>query len=105
MAPYDGFLYLVFLFILPNRKNKIENKLFDSQINIIDNPRLKGKLRSRISDCEGIESNEKYLVKDGKLKYKEDFVEGLENVVEAFRGLLKGKNFGKLIIKLADEPN
>ena len=43
--------------------------------------------------------------KDGKLKYKEDVVEGLENVVEAFRGLLKGKNFGKLIIKLADEPN
>ena len=43
--------------------------------------------------------------KDGKLKYKEDVVEGLENVVGAFRGLLKGKNFGKLIIKLADEPN
>ena len=42
--------------------------------------------------------------KDGKLKYKEDVVEGLENVVGAFRGLLKGKNFGKLIIKLADEP-
>jgi len=43
--------------------------------------------------------------KAGKLKYKEDVVEGLENVVPAFRGLLSGKNFGKLIIKLADEPN
>ncbi len=50
-------------------KDKIEKKLFDSQINIIDNPRLKGKLRSRISDCEGIESNEKHLIKDGKLKF------------------------------------
>ena len=43
--------------------------------------------------------------KEGRLKYKEDVVEGLENVVQSFRGLLKGENFGKLIIKLADEPN
>jgi len=43
--------------------------------------------------------------KDGKLKYKEDIVEGLDNAVDAFRGLLNGKNFGKLLIKLADEPN
>ena len=43
--------------------------------------------------------------KDGRLKYKEDIVKGLENAVQAFRGLLNGKNFGKLIVKLADEPN
>jgi NADPH-dependent curcumin reductase len=41
-------------------------------------------------------------VKDGKLKYREDIVEGLENAPAAFIGLLRGKNFGKLLIKVAE---
>lgn len=40
----------------------------------------------------------------GKLKYKEDVVEGLENAPRAFIGLLQGKNFGKLIVKVSDDP-
>jgi NADPH-dependent curcumin reductase CurA len=40
-------------------------------------------------------------VKEGKLKYREDVVNGLENAPEAFIGLLRGKNFGKLLIKVA----
>jgi NADPH-dependent curcumin reductase len=39
---------------------------------------------------------------DGKLKYKEDVVEGLENAPHAFIGLLQGINFGKLIVKLKE---
>lgn len=39
-------------------------------------------------------------IKAGKIKYKEHTVEGLENTVEAFIGLLNGKNFGKLVVKL-----
>ena len=31
-------------------------------------------------------------------------VEGLENAPEAFIGLLKGRNFGKLLVKLSDSP-
>lgn len=42
-------------------------------------------------------------IKDGKLKYKEDIVSRLENAPEAFIGLLEGKNFGKLVIKVSDE--
>ena len=41
-------------------------------------------------------------IKSGKLKYKEDIVSGLENAPEAFIGLLDGKNFGKLVIKVSD---
>ncbi len=37
---------------------------------------------------------------EGKVKYKEQVVDGLENTVEAFAGLLEGKNFGKLVIKV-----
>ena len=33
----------------------------------------------------------------------EDFVEGLENAPLAFFGLLEGKNFGKLIVRLAQD--
>ena len=40
----------------------------------------------------------------GKLKYKEDVVEDLENAPRAFIGLLQGKNFGKLIVKVGDDP-
>jgi len=39
----------------------------------------------------------------GKIKYREDVVEGLENAPQAFIGLLKGKNFGKLLVRVAKE--
>ena len=44
------------------------------------------------------------LVKSGQLKYREDIVEGLDNAPEAFIGLLQGKNFGKLLIRLGPDP-
>ncbi|CAN1211066.1 NADP-dependent oxidoreductase [Tumidithrix helvetica PCC 7403] len=40
----------------------------------------------------------------GKLKYKEDIVKGLEAAPNAFIGLLQGKNFGKLIVQVSDDP-
>ena len=42
-------------------------------------------------------------VKDGKIKFKESWGEGLENCPSLFRGLLKGKNFGKQVVKIADQ--
>jgi NADPH-dependent curcumin reductase len=43
-------------------------------------------------------------VRSGDIKYKEDFVDGIENAPEAFMGLLKGKNFGKLVVRVSDDP-
>lgn len=40
------------------------------------------------------------LVVTGKLKFRESVVQGLESAPEAFIGLLKGKNFGKQLVKL-----
>ena len=40
------------------------------------------------------------LVATGKLKYRESVAEGLENAPDAFLGLLKGRNFGKQLVKL-----
>ncbi|MFN3461488.1 MAG: NADP-dependent oxidoreductase [Oceanibaculum sp.] len=42
------------------------------------------------------------FVKAGKLKYKEDVTEGLENAPSTFIGMLEGRNFGKTIIKIAE---
>ena len=37
-------------------------------------------------------------LRERKVKYREDIVDGLENAVPAFRGLLQGQNFGKLLV-------
>jgi NADPH-dependent curcumin reductase CurA len=41
-------------------------------------------------------------VREGKIKYREDIVDGLEKAPEAFIKLLRGDNFGKMIVKIAD---
>ncbi len=40
------------------------------------------------------------LVASGKLKYRETVAQGIEAAPEAFLGLLKGRNFGKQLVKL-----
>ena len=40
------------------------------------------------------------LVATGKLKYRESVAQGLTSAPEAFMGLLKGRNFGKQLVKL-----
>ncbi len=39
-------------------------------------------------------------IANGSLRYREDIVQGLNAAPEAFIGLLEGRNFGKLLIKL-----
>jgi len=45
------------------------------------------------------------LLKEKKLKYAEDVVEGLENAPKAFIGLFRGENLGKQIVKVAVTRN
>jgi NADPH-dependent curcumin reductase CurA len=45
-------------------------------------------------------------VRSGRIKYKEDIVEGgIETVPRTFIGLLRGDNFGKLQVKLGPDPS
>ena len=41
-------------------------------------------------------------MRDGRLKYKEDIVDGFEHAPTAFAGLLRGDNFGKLIVRVSE---
>jgi NADPH-dependent curcumin reductase len=41
---------------------------------------------------------------EGRIKYREDIVEGLENAPRALIGLLRGENFGKLLVQVAPAP-
>jgi NADPH-dependent curcumin reductase CurA len=41
-------------------------------------------------------------IADGRIRYREDIVDGLERAPEAFIGMLEGRNFGKLIVRVDD---
>lgn len=43
-----------------------------------------------------------HWVQQGLVKSREDVVEGLENAPQAFIGMLEGRNFGKLVVRVSD---
>lgn len=43
-------------------------------------------------------------IKEGRIKWKETVVEGIENAPKAFIGLFKGENFGKMLVKIGPDP-
>ena len=43
-------------------------------------------------------------LRDGRVKYREDITDGLENAPRELVGLLKGENFGKKIIRVSPDP-
>src|SRR5712691_3498422 len=55
------------------------------------------RLPDFLKDCGG-------WVRDGRLKHREDVVVGLEKAPAAFIGLLQGKNFGKLLVRVGEDP-
>jgi NADPH-dependent curcumin reductase CurA len=42
-------------------------------------------------------------INEGKIKWKETIVDGLENAPNAFIGLFNGENFGKMLVKIGTE--
>ncbi|AYK08192.1 NADP-dependent oxidoreductase [Brevibacillus laterosporus] len=64
---------------------------------------MKGFLVTQYTDRyhEGMTQMAQWI-KEGKIKYSENIVEGLENVPEAFLGLFTGENTGKQLVKVSD---
>ena len=71
---------------------------------LVHRARMEGFLVSDFTDRwnEGLKRLSRW-VRDGKIKYREDMVEGLENAPDGFMRLMRGENFGKLVVKIADE--
>jgi NADPH-dependent curcumin reductase CurA len=44
-------------------------------------------------------------IRKGKVRYREDIAEGLENAPRALIGLLEGRNFGKLLVQVSHDPS
>ncbi|NED91009.1 NADP-dependent oxidoreductase, partial [Streptomyces sp. SID11233] len=63
--------------------------------------RLEGMLVQDHADLQGQFVEEvSAWVRDGSLKYRETFAHGIDNGAEAFLGLLRGENTGKMIVDL-----
>lgn len=43
-------------------------------------------------------------LKSGRIRYREDVVDGFERTPEAFTGLFEGRNFGKLVVRVGPDP-
>jgi NADPH-dependent curcumin reductase CurA len=43
-------------------------------------------------------------IADGRMKWKETIVDGIENTPRAFIGLFKGENLGKMLVKIGPDP-
>jgi NADPH-dependent curcumin reductase CurA len=41
---------------------------------------------------------------EGKVKARETIIEGIEHTPEAFIGLLRGENLGKMLVKVGPDP-
>jgi NADPH-dependent curcumin reductase CurA len=44
-------------------------------------------------------------LREGRVRYREDVVDGLENAVAAFQGLFRGSNLGKLLVRVGRSPS
>jgi NADPH-dependent curcumin reductase CurA len=44
------------------------------------------------------------LVRDGRIKYREDIVDGLDAAPAALIGLFEGRNFGKMLVRVSPDP-
>ena len=66
---------------------------------------VKGFLVSDYLDryAESLESLSEWMA-EGKIQYKVDIVEGIENAPSVVNKLFTGENNGKLVIKVSDEP-
>jgi hypothetical protein len=42
-------------------------------------------------------------VQEGRIRYFEDIVDGLEKAPDAFIGLLEGRNNGKLVVRVSGD--
>ena len=78
----------------PNLRPLLFNRVLIKGFIVSDHMARMGEF---LKDCGG-------WVREGRLKYREDIVAGLDRAPEAFIGLLQGRNFGKLLVRVGEDP-
>jgi leukotriene B4 12-hydroxydehydrogenase/15-oxo-prostaglandin 13-reductase len=70
---------------------------------LVKQARAEGFLVFQFADRlqEGIAQMAKWI-REGKIKYREEIMEGFENTPKAFIGLLRGENTGKMLVKVTE---
>jgi len=70
---------------------------------VVKQAKAEGFLVHQFSDRfdEGLKQMSTW-VKEKRIRYREDIVEGLENAPKAFIGMLRGKNIGKELVRVAE---
>lgn len=62
---------------------------------------VRGFIQSDFNDLfPRFEQDMAQWLREGRIQYREDIVQGLDAAPDAFFGLLQGRNFGKLVVKL-----
>lgn len=79
----------------PDRMSMLQGLILTRQVKM--QGFIVGDYRHRIPDFIGDMTG---WLAQGKIKYKEDVVDGLEKAPEAFLGLFSGANFGKLVVRV-----
>ncbi len=72
---------------------------------IVKRARIEGMLVTDFADRdEAARQRLAGWIRDGRLKYREDIVDGLENAPAAFARLFTGENLGKQLVRVGPEP-
>jgi len=76
----------------------------------IGNVEAKGAVMQRFSIYDHMDQYEAFLpwiaerIRDGRIVYFEDIVDGIDNTVDAFIDMMNGGNLGKRLVRVSDDP-
>lgn len=76
----------------------------------IGNVEAKGAVMQKFSIYQHMEQYDDFLpwiaerVKDGRIVYFEDIVDGFDNTIDAFIGMMNGNNLGKRLVRVSEDP-
>jgi NADPH-dependent curcumin reductase len=101
MRRLNAFARIAICGLIASYEGKEKSSLEDLRVLLVNRARIEGFIVSDHLDIwpEALKELVE-LAATGKLKWKETIAQGLETAPEAFFGMLKGKNFGKQLVKL-----
>jgi len=76
----------------------------------ISNVEAKGAVMQKFSIYQHMDQYDDFLpwiserVKDGRIVYFEDIVDGFDNTIDAFIGMMNGNNLGKRLVRVSGDP-